>query len=271
VFFHDDDADLSLVQDRHVAVLGYDADARAHALCLRDSGVDVRVGLPPGDELWDDAEAEGLRVVPPYDACEEADVLVLPALLADDARVSEIVVPNLVPGCVVVLGADAAVPNAELPEGVDVVRLVAWADGARVREEFNHGRGVPVFASVVVDGSGAAWEQALAYARAVGATRAGVVRTGDEQYVVARAAATTLARRHVLPAVGQALDALVRGGCPVEVAYVECVRALDMLAADLSNGALDEALGTPGDAKSAIDVGRGVRSLMGWFRLDTTG
>src|SRR5690348_13263420 len=96
--FGDDDADLALVQDRHAAVLGYDDAARAHALCLRDSGVDVRVGLREGSEAADAAADDGLRVVSPYEAGEEADLFVLLGLRHDDPVVQDVVLPNLVEG-----------------------------------------------------------------------------------------------------------------------------------------------------------------------------
>ena len=97
--FYDDDADLSIIQGRHVAVLGYGSQGHAHALSLRDSGVDVRVGLPEGSRSRAKAEAEGLRVLTPYEACEEADLIVV--LAPDPAQrdlYTEAIEPNLVDG-----------------------------------------------------------------------------------------------------------------------------------------------------------------------------
>lgn len=271
--FGDDDADLSLVQERNVAVLGYDDQAAAQALCLRDSGVDVRVGLESGTALWDEAVADGLRVVTTFEACEEADLVVVPVSSSEDSAVAEAVVPNLVMGDVVVLEEAAVLPGS-VPGGVDVVRLAPWASGAVVREEYAQGRGVPMFVSVVVDGSGSAWETALAYARAIGATRAGVIRTTDAEYSRARAVAeSTLLRGTVLPLVRTAFDSLVREGCQPEVAYLRCVYGLKLFADDLVRGALDAELTAaretageaPGDDPMPV-AGALVRSLMGWDR-----
>ena len=271
--FVDDDADLTLVQGRNVAVLGYDDQAAAHALCLRDSGVDVRVGLDTGSPLWDEAVADGLRVVTPYEACEEADLVVLPVTSAGDASVAEAVLANLVAGDVVVLQETAGLPG-EPPRGADVVRLAPWASGLVVRDEFEQGRGVPVFAAVVVDGSGGAWDIALAYARAIGATRAGVIRTTDAEYIRARTfGESTLLRGGVLPLVRTAFDSLVESGCQPEVAYLRCVHGLRLFADELVRGALDADLAAArvsadptSDADPLPAAAALVRSLMAWER-----
>lgn len=273
--FVDDDADLTLVQDRNVAVLGYDDQAAAHALCLRDSGVDVRVGLDQESPLWDEAVSDGLRVVTTYEACEEADLMVLPVTSTDDSAVTEAVHLNLVSRDVVVLHESAVLPG-ELPTGVDVVRLAPWASGFVVRDEFAQGRGVPLFASVVVDGSGGAWEIALAYARAIGATRAGVIRTTDAEYTKARTEAESrLMRGAVLPLVRAAFDALVESGCQPEVAYLRCVYGLRLFAEELVRGGFDAGLAaarTSPDSTADSDplpaAAELVRSMMAWERAD---
>lgn len=244
--FVDDDADLSLVQDRYVAVLGYDDVARAQALCLRDSGVDLRVGVLSDSAVAADAEADGLRVVSAYEACEEADLVVLlTGEPAAGALLTEVVAPNLVAGDVVVIGPDVARASAgaaALLSTVDVLRVVAWSDGATLREEFSQGRGVPMFVTVVQDASGAAWDVALSYARAVGATRAGVLRVPDEQYVAADAG-RRLFHDEVLQLVRGAFDRLVADGCAPELAYVATFRGLADFSAQLAVGAHDAALG----------------------------
>jgi ketol-acid reductoisomerase len=233
--------------------------------------VDVRVGLDPESALWNDAVADGLRVVTTYEACEEADLLVLPVASADDASVADAVAANLVSGDVVVLHETAVLPG-EVPAGVDVVRLAPWASGVVVREEFAQGRGVPLFASVVADASGGAWEIALAYARAIGATRAGVIRTTDEEYATARSAAESrLMRGAVLPMVRAAFDSLVESGCQPEVAYLRCVYGLQIFAAELVRGGFDTDLAAARrTAETASDVdplpaaAAVVRSMMAW-------
>jgi ketol-acid reductoisomerase len=276
--YGDEDADLALVQDRNVAILGYDDQAAAQALCLRDSGVDVRVGLDSRSPLWDEAVGAGLRVVTTYEACEEADLVVLTATVPGDSSRIEALVANLVAGDVVVLGPVAAL-DREPPDGVDIVRIVPWAAGAVVRDEYNQGRGVPLFASVLQDASGAAWAVALAYARAIGGTRAGVIRTTDDEYATARSfAEVTLLEGGVLPLVRAGFDSLVEKGCQPEVAYLQCVYGLRLFATALARGdhdadlVADRAAGTrAADPDPLLTAGARVRSLMGWERAAEAG
>jgi ketol-acid reductoisomerase len=237
----DDDADLALVQDRNVAVLGYDEEARAHALCLRDSGVDVRIGLDPASQRGRAALDDGLRVVGPYEACEEADLFVLLGLAPDDPVVADVVLPNLVRGDAVVLGTAGSL-DADLPAGVDVVRVAAWSDGTAVRAEYAQGRGVAMFATVVVDGSGTAGDVALAYARAIGGTRAGVIVTTEQEYQRAVDESRALLHGEVLPRLRAAFDRAVDAGSTPELAYVLCVQALQSFARDVNQGIHDDEL-----------------------------
>lgn len=206
------EADLELVQARSAAVIGYGPQARAQVLCLRDSGVDVRLGLPaePVDPRAATAASapfaacralaptEGIRVVEAYEACEESDLVVL--LLPDDEIVATYlaaVEPNLVEGDAIVLGSgsmpvSATARGQALPEGVDVVLVAPTASGADVRREFEAGRGVPALIAVEQDASGEAASLALSYAMAIGATRAGVLETTAAVEVRVRA---ELARR----------------------------------------------------------------------------
>ena len=145
--FYDDDADLSVIQGRNVAVLGYGSQGHAHALSLRDSGVDVRVGLPEGSSSRAKAEAEGLRVLTPYEACEEADLIMI--LAPDHVQrnlYKEAVEPNLVEGDALFFshGFNIRFGYIEAPEGVDVAMVAPKGPGHLVRREYAEGRGVPV-------------------------------------------------------------------------------------------------------------------------------
>ncbi|MDQ1542709.1 MAG: ketol-acid reductoisomerase [Actinomycetota bacterium] len=178
--FYDDDADLALIQGKNVAVIGYGSQGHAHALSLRDSGVDVRVGLQPGSKSREKAEAEGLRVLTPREAAEEADVIVI---LAPDQHqrtiYAEEIEPELAPGDTLVFGHGFNIRFGYItpPEGVDVFMVAPKGPGHLVRREYVDGRGVPVLVAVEKDASGNAWPLALSYAKAIGGLRAGGIKT----------------------------------------------------------------------------------------------
>ena len=166
--FYDTDADLSLIQSRNVAVLGFGSQGHAHALSLRDSGVDVRVGLPEGSKSRAKAEAQGLRVLTPYEACEEADLIMV--LTPDPSQrklYAEAIEPNLVPGDALFFshGFNIRYGYITPPEGVDVAMVAPKGPGHLVRREYSEGRGVPVLVAVEQDATGKAWDLALAYAK----------------------------------------------------------------------------------------------------------
>ena len=178
--FYDDDADLSIMQNRHVAILGYGSQGHAHALSLRDSGVDVRVGLLEGSSSRPKAEAEGLRVVSPAEAVEESDVIVV--LTPDPVQrklYTEAIEPHLVDGDALVFshGFNIRFDYIQPPAGVDVIMVAPKGPGHLVRREYVDGRGVPVLVAVEQDGTGKAWDLVLSYAKAIGGTRAGAIKT----------------------------------------------------------------------------------------------
>jgi ketol-acid reductoisomerase len=231
--FYDDDADLSVVQGRHVAVLGYGSQGHAHALSLRDSGVDVRVGLPEGSRSRAKAEAEGLRVLTPYEACEEADLIVI---LAPDhvqrGLYAEAVEPNLVAGDALFFGHGFNIRFGYInpPEGVDVCMVAPKGPGHLVRREFSEGRGVPVLVAVENDASGKAWDLALSYAKGIGGLRAGGIKTTfteecetdlfGEQAVLCGGASQL---------VQYGFETLIEAGYQPEVAYFECLHELKLI------------------------------------------
>jgi len=231
--FYDDDADLSVIQGRHVAVLGYGSQGHAHALSLRDSGVDVRVGLPEGSRSRAKAEAEGLRVLTPAEAAEEADLIMI--LAPDQVQrtlYKESVAPNLVPGDALFFshGFNIRFGYIEAPEGVDVCMVAPKGPGHLVRREYADGRGVPVLVAVEEDASGKAWDLALSYAKAIGGLRAGGIRTTfteetetdlfGEQSVLCGGASQLIQ---------YGFETLVEAGYQPEVAYFECLHELKLI------------------------------------------
>ncbi|WP_148574575.1 ketol-acid reductoisomerase [Nocardioides caldifontis] len=231
--FYDDDADLSVVQGRHVAILGYGSQGHAHALSLRDSGVDVRVGLPEGSKSRAKAEAEGLKVLTPAEACEEADLIMI--LAPDHVQrnlYKEAVEPNLVPGDALFFGHGFNIRFGYItpPEGVDVCMVAPKGPGHLVRREFAEGRGVPVLVAVETDASGKAWDLALSYAKGIGGLRAGGIKTTfteecetdlfGEQAVLCGGASQL---------VQYGFETLVEAGYQPEVAYFECLHELKLI------------------------------------------
>ena len=178
--YYDDDADLGLIASRKVAVLGYGSQGHAHALSLRDSGVDVRVGLPEGSRSREKAAAEGLRVLTPAAAAAEADLIMI---LAPDTVQRSLyendVAPHLSEGDALFFGHGLNIRFGLItpPPGVDVAMVAPKGPGHLVRRQFVDGRGVPVLVAVEQDATGSAMALALSYAKGIGVMRAGVIET----------------------------------------------------------------------------------------------
>src|ERR1700748_86744 len=178
--FYDDGADLSIIQGRHVAVLGYGSQGHAHALSLRDSGVDVRVGLPEGAKSRAQAEEDGLPVLAPAEACEQADLIMVSVPDTVQRHLyQEAIAPNLVDGDALFFahGLNIRYDLIQPPAGVVVCMVAPKGPGHLVRRQFNAGRGVPVLVAVERDATGNAWPLTLAYAKGIGGTRAGALKT----------------------------------------------------------------------------------------------
>jgi ketol-acid reductoisomerase len=231
--FYDDDADLSLIQGKNVAVLGYGSQGHAHSLSLRDSGVDVRVGLPEGSKSRAKAEAEGLRVVTPAEACEEADLIMI---LAPDhiqrKLYAESVEPNLVDGDAIFFGHGFNIRFGYIkpPAGVDVAMVAPKGPGHLVRRQFVDGRGVPCLIAVHQDASGRAHDLVLAYAKGIGGTRAGVIETSfkDECETDLFGEQSVLCGG-VTELVRAGFETLVEAGYDPRLAYFECLHELKLI------------------------------------------
>ena len=231
--FYDDDADLSVIQGRNVAVLGYGSQGHAHALSLRDSGVDVRVGLPEASKSRAKAEAEGLRVVTPFEACEEADLIMI---LAPDhvqrTLYKEAVEPNLVEGDALFFshGFNIRFGYITPPEGVDVAMVAPKGPGHLVRREYFEGRGVPVLVAVEQDASGKAWELALSYAKGIGGLRAGGIKTTfTEETETDLFGEQAVLCGGMSELVMKGFEVLTEAGYQPEVAYFECLHELKLI------------------------------------------
>ncbi|HQY99760.1 MAG TPA: ketol-acid reductoisomerase [Propionicimonas sp.] len=231
--FYDSDADLSIIAGRNVAVIGYGSQGHAHALSLRDSGVDVRVGLREGSKSWAKAEAEGLRVVTPAQAAEEADLIMI--LAPDQVQrhlYKESIEPNLVPGDALFFahGFNIRFGYITPPEGVDVCMVAPKGPGHLVRREYSEGRGVPVIVAVEKDESGNAWPLALAYAKAIGGLRAGGIKTTFTEETETDLFGEQAVLCGGTSALVQAgFEVLTEAGYQPEVAYFECLHELKLI------------------------------------------
>jgi len=240
--FYDDDADLSVIQGRNVAVLGYGSQGHAHALSLRDSGVDVRVGLPEGSKSREKADAEGLRVVTPFEACEEADVMMV--LAPDPVQrklYAESVEPNLVDGDALFFGHGLNIRYDLIkpPAGVDVCMVAPKGPGHLVRRQFVDGRGVPVLIAVEQDATGTAWDLVKSYAKGIGGTRAGAIKTTfTEETETDLFGEQTVLCGGLSELIKAGFETLVEAGYQPEVAYFECLHEVKLIVDLMYEGGL---------------------------------
>jgi ketol-acid reductoisomerase len=231
--FYDDDADLSVIAGRKVAVIGYGSQGHAHALSLRDSGVDVRVGLQDGSSSRAKAEQDGLRVVTPAEAAAEADVIML--LVPDHVArkvYAESVEPNLTEGKALFFahGFNIRFGYITPPEGVDVAMVAPKGPGHLVRRQFVDGKGVPALVAVEKDASGTAFELALSYAKAIGGTRAGVFRTTfTEETETDLFGEQAVLCGGMSALVQNGFEILTEAGYAPEIAYFECLHELKLI------------------------------------------
>jgi ketol-acid reductoisomerase len=178
--YQDNAADLSLIQARKIAIIGYGSQGHAHALNLRDSGCTVCIGLHPGSKSREKAEAAGLTVRSNSEAAAWADVIMNLAPDTTQAAIhNEAIAPNLSAGKMLMFahGFNIRFGTIHPPTDVDVTMIAPKAPGHRVREIFVEGGGTPALLAIYQDATGKAKQLALSYAKAIGATRAGVIET----------------------------------------------------------------------------------------------
>jgi ketol-acid reductoisomerase len=242
--YYDDAADLGVIQSRHVAVLGYGSQGHAHALSLRDSGVDVRVGLPEGSKSRAAAEEEGLRVLPPFEACEEADLIMILAPDPVQRRLyAEAVEPNLIDGDAIFFGHGFNIRYGLIkpPPGIDVCMVAPKGPGHLVRRQFSEGKGVPVLVAVEQDSTGKAWDLALSYAKGIGGTRAGAIKTTfTEETETDLFGEQAVLCGGVSELIKAGFDTLVDAGYQPEIAYFECMHEMKLIVDLMYEGGLSK-------------------------------
>jgi ketol-acid reductoisomerase len=231
--FYDKDADLSIIQGRKVAVIGYGSQGHAHSLNLKDSGVNVVVGLQPGSKSKATAEEQGLKVLTPSEAAEWADVIMI--LTPDPAQrhlYTNDIEKHLTAGKALVFGHGFSVRYGYIkpPADVDVFLVAPKGPGHLVRREYLAGKGVPNLIAIEQDASGSAFDLALSYSKAIGGTRAGTIKTTfteetetdlfGEQAVLCGGASQLIQ---------YGFETLTEAGYQPEVAYFEVLHELKLI------------------------------------------
>ncbi|MFR9800809.1 ketol-acid reductoisomerase [Pseudonocardia sp. RS010] len=261
--YYDDDADLSIIQGRKVAVIGYGSQGHAHALSLRDSGVEVKIGLPEGSKSRQKATDEGLEVLTPAEASAWADLIMI---LAPDTKqrfiYADDVAPNLKSGDVLAFGHGFNIRYDLIkpPSDVDVVMIAPKGPGHLVRRQYVDGKGVPALIAVEQDASGNAKAIALSYAAGIGGARAGVIETTfkeetetdlfGEQAVLCGGAAAL---------VQTGFEVLTEAGYAPEIAYFECLHELKLIVDLMYEGGIANERFSISDTAEYGDLTRGPR------------
>jgi ketol-acid reductoisomerase len=230
--YYEEDANLDLLRGKQIAVIGYGSQGHAHALNLRDSGLDVRVGLRPG-KSWDTAESDGLKVLPVADAVREADITMI--LVNDEFQAQlyqDQIKDNLKPGSAIAFGHGFNIHFGQIvpANNIDVFMCAPKGPGHLVRRVYAEGKGVPCLIAIHQDASGQAKEIALAYARGIGGTRAGVLETTFKE----ETETDLFGEQAVLcggttALVKAAFETLVDAGYQPEIAYFECLHELKLI------------------------------------------
>jgi ketol-acid reductoisomerase len=263
--FYDADADLAIIGGRKVAVIGYGSQGHAHALSLRDSGVDVRVGLPEGSKSRPKASDEGLPVVTPAQAATEADVIMI---LAPDTKQRTIyaqdIAPNLRSGDALLFGHGFNIRYSliEPPSDVDVAMVAPKGPGHLVRRQFVDGKGVPCLIAIEQDPTGGAQALALSYAKAIGGTRAGVIKTTfTEETETDLFGEQTVLCGGITALVQAGFEVLTEAGYAPEVAYFECLHEVKLIVDLMYEGGISRMRYSISDTAEYGDLTRGPRII----------
>ena len=265
--YYEKDASAEVFSGRRLTVLGYGSQGRAHALNLNDSGLDVTVGLRKDSPSWDKAEADGLPVAGLHEAVSGATLV---AMLVPDqhqaAVYREVVEPNLDPGAALLFAHGFNIHFGQIrpPADNDVVMIAPKAPGPLVRRTYEGGSGTPGLLAVHQDATGLATERALAYAKGIGCTRAGVIQTTfaeetetdlfGEQAVLCGGASRL---------VQAGFETLVRAGYQPEIAYFECLHELKLIVDLLYEGGFKNMRSAISDTAEYGDLTRGTQVIDG--------
>jgi ketol-acid reductoisomerase len=263
--YYDSDASFDPLRNRSLAVLGYGSQGRAHALNLRDSGYEVTVGLRKDSSSWERAEGDGVRVATVGEACSGADLV---AMLVPDQYQSAVyeqsVEPSLKSGSALLFAHGFNVHFGQIrpPRDTDVIMIAPKAPGPLVRRTFEGGSGTPALLAVDRDATGSAKERALAYAKGLGCTRAGVIETTfseeTETDLFGEQAVLCGGTSRLIQA---GFETLVEAGYQPEVAYFECLHELKLIVDLLYEGGFAKMRDAISDTAEYGDLSRGKRVI----------
>ncbi|HJA93144.1 MAG TPA: ketol-acid reductoisomerase [Candidatus Eisenbergiella merdipullorum] len=231
--YYQEDCDLSLLQDKTIAVIGYGSQGHAHALNLKDSGCNVIVGLYEGSKSWAKAEAQGLTVYTAAEAAKKADIIMI--LINDEKQAAlykESIEPNLEPGNMLMFAHGFAIHFGQIkpPADVDVTMIAPKGPGHTVRSEYLAGKGVPCLIAVQQDATGKAHDLALAYALGIGGARAGVLQTTfREETETDLFGEQAVLCGGVCALMKAGFETLVEAGYEPESAYFECIHEMKLI------------------------------------------
>ena len=231
--YYQEDCDLSLLQDKTIAVIGYGSQGHAHALNLKESGCNVIVGLYEGSRSWAKAEAQGLTVYTAAEAAKKADIIMI--LINDEkqgALYKESIEPNLRPGMMLMFAHGFAIHFGQIkpPADIDVAMIAPKGPGHTVRSEYQAGKGVPCLIAVQQDATGKAHDLALAYALGIGGARAGVLQTTfREETETDLFGEQAVLCGGVCALMKAGFETLVEAGYEPESAYFECIHEMKLI------------------------------------------
>ena len=261
VMYYENDADLSLIQDKTIGVIGYGSQGHAHALNLKDNGLNVMVGLYEGSKSWPKVEEGGLKVGLVADVARESDIIMV---LIPDHTQSEVykesIKPHLLPGKTLMFahGFNIHYKTIVPPDTVDVSMVAPKAPGHRMREVFTRGSGVPGLLAIHQDVSGHTKETGLAYARGIGCTRAGVLDTTfKEETETDLFGEQTVLCGGVTALIKAAFETMVEAGYQPESAYFECMHELKLIVDLLYQGGMEYMRYSVSDTAEYGDYSRG--------------
>ena len=261
--YYKEDADIGLLSGKRVGVIGYGSQGHAHALNLRDSGVDVMVGLHAGSASRAKAEAEGLRVADPAETARESDfIMVLAPDTAQSGIYRESIEPHLSAGKTLMFAHGFNIHFGEIkpPADVDVSMIAPKAPGHRVREVFVEGQGVPSLVAIHQDASGGALPNALAYGAGIGSTRAGIVATTfKEETETDLFGEQAVLCGGVTSLIKNAFETLTEAGYQPEIAYFEVMHELKLIVDLLYEGGMKYMRYSVSDTAEYGDYSRGSR------------